>query len=122
MMVNIGKRVAPVNIAFSSSKDAASIERKLLQCTTLSIKLLDCTLSEIKTPVYTLSDVLPCVSIHCVDQKQHSILDFLTKSVDNALQTCVDKANEYLQTYNISAGVKNQIFVVCINVNAQFIQ
>ena len=38
-MVNIGTRVAPVKIAFSSSRNAALIERKLLQYTTLSIKL-----------------------------------------------------------------------------------
>ena len=47
-MVSIGRRVAPVNIAFSSSRNAALIERKMLQYTTLSIKLHVCTLSEIK--------------------------------------------------------------------------
>ena len=47
-MVNIETRVAPVNIAFSSSRNAVLIERKMLQYTTLSIKLHDCTLSEIK--------------------------------------------------------------------------
>ena len=31
MMVNIGTRVAPVNIAFYSSRNAALIERKMLQ-------------------------------------------------------------------------------------------
>ena len=49
-MVNIGTRVASVNIAFSSSRNAALIERKMLQYTTLSIKLHHCTLSEIKNP------------------------------------------------------------------------
>ena len=68
-MVNIGTRVAPVNIAFSSSRNATLIERKMLQCITLSIKLHHCTLSELKTQVFTLSDVLACVSIHCADQK-----------------------------------------------------
>ena len=97
MLVNIGTRVASVNIAFSSSKNAFLIERKLLQYTTLSIKLHPCTLSEIKTPVFALSDVLACVSIHCVDQKQHLHLDFLTKSVNITLKTRVDIANEYLQ-------------------------
>ena len=92
MTVNIGTRVAPVNIAFSSSKNVALIERKMLQCTTLSIKLHHCTLSKIETPVCTLSDVLACVSLHCVDQKQHSNLDFLTKSFNNTLQTHVDIA------------------------------
>ena len=47
-MVNIGTRVAPVNIAFSSSRNAALFERKMLQYTTLSIKLHHCTLSEIE--------------------------------------------------------------------------
>ena len=96
-MVNIGTRVAPVIIAFSRPKNSALTELKMLQYTTLSIKLHHCTLSEIKTPVFTLSDVLACVSIHCVDQKQRSNLDLLTKSVNNTLQTRVDIANEYLQ-------------------------
>ena len=71
MIVNIGARVASVNIAFSRSRCAALIERKMLQNTALSIKLHVCTLSEIKTQVFTLSDVLACVSVHCADQKQH---------------------------------------------------
>ena len=85
-MVNIGTRVKPVNIAFSSSKNAALIEPKMLQYTTLSIKLHHCTLSEIiKTQIFTMSDVLACVSVHCADQRQHSVPDFLTKSIDNTL-------------------------------------
>ena len=104
----MGTTVATVNIAFSSSKNAALIERKMLQYTTLSIKLHHCTLSEIKTQVFILSDVLACVSIHCTHQKQHSNRDFLTKSIENTLQTCVDIADEYLHAYN--AGVKSQVF------------
>ena len=69
-MVNIGTRVALMNIAFSSSKNASLFEPKVLQYTTISIKLHHCTLCEIRTPVFTLSDVLSCVSINCVDQKQ----------------------------------------------------
>ena len=107
-MIDIGTGVAPVNIAFSSSRSAALIERKMLQSTTLSIKLHHCTLSEIKTQVFTLSDVLACVSIHCVDQKQQSNRDFLTKSIEKTLQTCVDIANEYLHVYN--TGVKSHVF------------
>ena len=108
-MVNIGTRVAPVNIAFSSSRNAALIERKMLQYTTFSIKLNQCTLSEIKTQIFTMSDVLACVSVLCADQRQHSIPDFLTKSIDNTLQTCVDIANEYLQAYNVGGCVKNYL-------------
>ena len=110
MMVNIGTKIAPVNMVFSSSRNAALIERKMLHYTTLSIKLHHCTLSEIKTQVFTLSDVLACVSIHCADQRQHSIPYFLTKSFDNALQTCVDLANEYLQAYKVGGCVKIYIF------------
>ena len=110
MIVNIGTRVAPVNNAFSSSRNAALIERKMLQNTTLAKKFYHCTLSEIKTQVFTLSDVLALVSIHCADQKQHSIRDFLTKSTDITLQLCVDTANEYLQAYNIGGCVKNYPF------------
>ena len=110
MIVNIGTRVASVNIAFSSSRNAALIERKMLQYTTLSIKLHHCTLSEIKTQIFTKSDVLACVSVHCADQRQHSIPDFLTKSIDNTLPTCVYIAKEYLQAYNIGVCVKNNLF------------
>ena len=110
MIVNIGTRVASVNNAFSSSRNAALIERKMLQNTRLSKKFYHCTLSEIKTQVFTMSDVLALVSIHCADQKQHSIRDFLTKSIDITLQLCVDTANEYLQAYNISGCVKNHLF------------
>ena len=81
---------------FFSSKNAALLERKMLQYTTSSMKLHHCTLSEIKTPVFTLSDVPACVSIRCVDQKQRSNLDFLTESVNITLQTRVDIAKEYL--------------------------
>ena len=110
MMVNIGTRIAPVNIAFSSSKNAGLIECKVLQYTTLCIKFHHYTLSEIKTPVFTLSDIIACVSIQCVDQKQHSNPDFLTKSIDNILKTCDDLANEYLQSYNTGASVKSHVF------------
>ena len=109
MIVNIGTGVAPVNISFSISRSAALIERKMLQNTKLSIKLHHCTLSEIKTPLFTLSDVLACVSIHCADKKQHSNRDFLTKSIENTLQTCVDLANEYLHAFN--TGMKSHVFL-----------
>ena len=121
-MVNMRTAFPTLNIAFSSSRNAALIERKMLQYTTLSIKLHHCTLSEIETQIFTMSDVLACVSVHCVDQKQHTNPDFLTKSVNNTLQTCVEVANEHLQAYNKGADVKNHLFVVCINVNKQVLQ
>ena len=53
----------------------------------------------------------PCLCLSTLrDQRQHSIPDILTKSIDNTLQTCVDIANEYLQAYNIVACVKNHLF------------
>ena len=122
MIVNIGTRVAPVNVAFSSLRNAALIERKMLHYTTLSKKFRHCTSSELKTQIFTLSDVLACVSIHCADQKQHSNPLFLTKSNDNTWQTCVDIANVYFQAYNIGGCVKNHLFGVCMNLNVQFIQ
>ena len=97
MMVNIATIFAPVNIAIPSSRKEALIASKVLQYTTLSKRLQHRTLSEIKTQVFTLSDVLDCVLIHCEVQKQHSNPDFLTKSIENTLPTCVDIANEYLQ-------------------------
>ena len=57
-MVNIGVRDALENIDFSRSRNAALIERKMLQYTTLSIKLRHCTSSGTKTQVSNLSDVL----------------------------------------------------------------
>ena len=76
MMVNLGARVAPVKNAFPSLRSVALFERKMLQNTTLPIKFHHYTLSEIKTQVFTKSDVLACVSVHCADQRQHSIPDF----------------------------------------------
>ena len=108
MIINIGTGVVPVNFAFSSSRCASLIERKMLQNTTLSIKRQPYTLSEIKTQVFNLSDVLACVSIHCVDQKQQSNRYFLTKFIEKTSQTCADIANEYLHAYN--TGVKSNVF------------
>ena len=110
MMANIGTRVAPVNAAFSSSRNAALIERTMLHYTKISIKLHCCTLTEIKTQDLTLSNVLACISVHCADQRQYSIPDFLTKSIDNTQQTCVGIANEHLQAYKTGADLKNHLF------------
>ena len=107
MMVKVG---TGVNIAFSSSRSAALIERKMLRNTTLSIKLHYCTMSEIKTQIFTLSDVFAYVLILCANQKQHSNRDFLTKFTKNTLQTCVDIANEYLHAYNVGKGVTSHVF------------
>ena len=52
-MVNIGTRVLTVHIVFSTSRNAVSIESKMLQYTTLSFKFHHCTLSELKTHVFT---------------------------------------------------------------------
>ena len=110
MIVSMPTAVATVNIAFSSSRNAALIERKMLQYTTLSMKLYHCTLSDLKSQLFTLSDVLACFSKHCADQKQHSNPDlFKKKSVINTLQRCVDIANENMQAYNIGAGVKKHL-------------
>ena len=109
-MVNVGAKVATVNILVSSSRNAALIERKMLQYTTLSTKLHHCTLGEKRTQVFILSDVFACFSILCADQKQHSNLDFLTKSGNKTLQTWFHLANEYVQAYKIGASVKNHLF------------
>ena len=109
MMVNIGTRVTPVNIALSSSRNAALFERKVLQYTTLCLKYHHCTLTEIKPQIFTMSAVVACVSKHCAHRKQHSIPDFLTKSIENTRQTCVDVANEYQQAYNTGADLENHL-------------
>ena len=101
MMINIGKRFPTGNIAFFSSRNAALFEFKMMQHTTLSIEVHHCTMSELKTQVLILADVLACFSINCADLKQHPNPDFLPNSVNITLETCVDIANEYLQSYNI---------------------
>ena len=111
MIVNIGTGVATVYIAFSSSRDATLIERKLLQYTTLSLRLRHFTLNVVKTQVSTSTDVLACLSIHCADKKQQSNPDFSAKPLNKMLQTCVDIANEYLQAYNTGVGVKKSSFL-----------
>ena len=78
-MVNIGTKVAAVNIVFSTSTNAALVERKMMEYITFSNEFHHCTLSEPKTHVFTLSNVLACLSTHCAVQKQHSKLDFLRK-------------------------------------------
>ena len=96
---NYQNKSCDVKHCFPSSTNAAIIERKKLQYTTISTKLHQCTLSQKKTQVFKLSDVLACLSKHCTDQKEHSNPDFSTKSVNMTLQTCVDIENEYLQAY-----------------------
>ena len=96
-MVKIETRVATVNIAFSTSRIAALVQREMQQYTTLSRKLHHCTLIEPKTLVFSLSDVLAGPSIHCADQKQHSNPNFLTKSDSNTFQTCINIAFDYLR-------------------------
>ena len=71
MIVNMRTAVATVNIAFSSSKNADLIERKIMQYTTLS-KTPSLYIERKETQVFTLSDVFACVSIHWTDQKQNS--------------------------------------------------
>ena len=110
-MVNIGTRIAPVNIAFSFSRNAALIECKVLQITTLFIKLHHCTLSEVKTP--KLQNVgHPCLCLNTLRGSESTLKPgLLTESINNPLQTFVDLANEYLQTYNTGAGVKKHVFL-----------
>ena len=110
MIVNIGTGVATVYIAFSSSRNATLIERKLLQYETLSIKLRHFTLNGVDTHVSTSIDVLACLSLHSADKKQQSNPEFLAKSLNNMLQTCVDIENEYLQAHKTGVGMKNYPF------------
>ena len=81
MIVNNGTGVAPVNLAFSSSRCAALIERKITQYTKLSITPHHCALSVIKTQVFKLLDVFACLSKHCADRKQHSNPGLSTKPI-----------------------------------------
>ena len=60
-MVNIGIGVAPVNIAFSSSKGVALFEHKKLQNPTFSIKLHQYTLSKKNPNFYNVRR--PCLCL-----------------------------------------------------------
>ena len=89
MMMNNGTRVAMVNFVFSTSRNTALIERKMVQYTTISIKLHHFTLSEQTPHVFTISNVFDFLSKFCTGQKQHSKQYFLTKSDSITLQTGV---------------------------------
>ena len=103
MMVN---RHAPVNIAFSSTRNAASIERKMLQYTSLSMKYHHCTVSEIKNRTF-YNVRRPCLCLSTLRGPETTLKPrFLAKSVFNTLQTCIDVANEHLPAYNTGACVK----------------
>ena len=65
MMLNMGTRVATVNIVFSTSRNPALYERKVFQYATLSIQLHRCTLSEPKAQSYTISIVFACRKTLC---------------------------------------------------------
>ena len=108
-MINIRTRVAKAFIVYSTSRIAAFMESKMLQYTSLSSKIYQCTLSKLKTHVFTLSNLLAFLSKHCADQKQHSNPFFSTKSDNDTWQTCVNLANEYLQTQIIGPGLTNHL-------------
>ena len=70
MMANTRTRVATVDTAFSSSKNVALIECKMLQCTTFSIKTPPMYIQRNKNSSFSLSDIIACLSILWVDQKK----------------------------------------------------
>ena len=107
MIVNIGTRVAPVNIAFSSSRSAALIERKMLQNTKLSIKTQSL-YNKRKKPKFPHCQTPWLVFQYIARIKNNTQTGTLTKSIENTLQTCVDISNEYLHEYN--TGVKSHVF------------
>ena len=63
MMVNIGTRVAPVNIAVSSLRNAALIERKVLQYTTFFLKKASLYLERRKNPTFYIV-TRPCLCLN----------------------------------------------------------
>ena len=53
----------------------------------------------------------PCLCLSTLrGSETTSIPDFSTKSFDITQQMCVDAANEYVQSYNAGADVKNHLF------------
>ena len=111
-MINIGTGVAPVNIVFSSSRNAALIERKMLQDTIITYKTPSLYIERNRNlNFHVVRRLCFCLNrLDCADQKQLSNPDFLTKSIDKTLQTSVDIANEYLQANNTGAGVRSHVF------------
>ena len=96
-MVYMGTRLAVVKNVFSTPRNAALIENKMLQYTTFSTNFNYRTLCEPETHILTLSFVLVCLSIHCAEQQQFSNRDFITKSVGITLQRSVNIAIECQQ-------------------------
>ena len=109
MMVNIGTRVAPVNIAFSQSRNAAFFERKVLQYTTLSIKLHHWTFSEKKLKLLHCQALLLSSQYIAWIRNNTQTRTSFTKYFHNTLQTCINKANEDLQAYKIVAAVQTHV-------------
>ena len=94
----------------------------MFQYTTLSIKHHHYTFSENRDPIF-YNFRRPCLCLNTLRGSETTFdPDFLTKSLDNTLQTCVDVANEYLRAYKTYVGEKVLVFVVCINVNVQVMQ
>ena len=101
-MVNIRTRVATVNIAFSSSRNAALTVPKKLQYTTLSIKIHHGTL---KIPKFLHYQTTLLVSQYIARIRNNTqVRSFLKKPVNITLKTCVDIANEFLQAYIRGGG------------------
>ena len=77
-MVNMGTRLAVVKNVFSTPRNAALIENKMLQYTTFSTNFNHRAMCEPKSHVFTLSNFLVCLSIQRAEQQQFSNQDFVT--------------------------------------------
>ena len=99
MMVNIGTKKAPVNIAFSNSRTHNIIYK------TPSLYI-----ERNKNPTFYIVR-RSCLCLNTLRGSETTLNPrFLLKSIDNTLQTCVGIANEYLQAYNLGGSVKNHLF------------
>ena len=71
-MVNIGTRVVPVNIALASSRNAALIERKVFQNTTVSKNLKKLYIMRNKNPSF---DIVrrPCLCLNTLSGSETTL-------------------------------------------------
>ena len=111
MIVNMRTAVATVNIAFSSSRNAALIERKMLQVHNIIYETPSLYIERTKNPIFFHYQTALLVSqyIARIRNNIQTRTFFWKKSVINTLQTWVDMANEYMQAHNIGAGVKKHL-------------
>ena len=102
--------VATVNAAFSCSTNAALIDFRNVAVHIIIYETPSLYIERSRNPPFYIIR-RPCLSLNTLRGSETKFKPdfFFKKSVINTLQTCVDIANEYMQAYNIGAGVKKHL-------------